>query len=354
MSRTFAALPLLFLAGACATAEMEIPQGISAAGDPPRVVAASVESRVGRKVDADDPALWAHPAAPSRALLFGTDKSEGLYVHALDGSVRQFSADGPLNNVDLRGGFQVDGKAHVLVAATERRRFGIMTYLLDPDTLAVRPYGFVPTDMGEPYGFCTGQVGGVTYLIPNNKAGDIRVYRLEAGPQGPVATIVRRMKVDSQPEGCVVDDSTGHLYVGEEDVGIWRFRIGDADGTPPLEIARNDGVRLTSDVEGLALLRDGTGQYLVASSQGDSTFPVWRIDGDRHDYVGRFAVEGGSIPPVRGTDGLDAWSGPIGPYPEGVLAIHNSSAALPDEQNYVLVDWRDVRRALGIGEAAQQ
>lgn len=345
------AAPLLFLlAGACATTE--IPQGLSASGDPARAIAASAESRVGRMVDADDPALWAHPSDPSRSLLFGTDKTHGLYVHSLDGAVRQFFPDGPLNNVDLRGGFRVGDRDMVLVAATERRRFGIMTYLLDPETLQVAPYGFIPTDMGEPYGFCMGQYGGATWLIPNNKDGEIRAYRVEAGDQGPTATLVRQMKVSSQTEGCVVDDETGHLYVGEEDVGIWRFGLTDAPGTPPLDVARIDRTRLTDDVEGLGLMRDPSGLYLVASSQGDSTFPVWKIDGDTYSYVGRFAVEGGSVPPVRGTDGLDSWSGAIGPFPEGLLAIHNAEAGGIDEQNYVLVDWRDVRRTLGIGTEA--
>src|SRR3546814_5682991 len=63
----------------------------------------------------------------------------------MHGKVRQFLADGPLHNVDLRSGFVVGGKEYVLVAATEWKRFGIMTYLPDPETLATKPYGFIPT-----------------------------------------------------------------------------------------------------------------------------------------------------------------------------------------------------------------
>src|SRR3546814_16617142 len=79
----------------------------------------------------------------------------------MHGKVRQFLDDGPLNNVDLRSGFVVGGKEYVLVAATARKRFGIMTYLLDPETLATKPYGFIPTgeEFGEPYGFCRGKWG---------------------------------------------------------------------------------------------------------------------------------------------------------------------------------------------------
>ncbi len=340
---------IALLCAACATTEVEIPQGAAARGDPARPVPAAVETIVTTdpRVDADDPALWADPRDPTRAVLFGTDKSDGLYVHDMDGRVRQFLPDGPLNNVDLRAGFVVDGRDYVLVAATERRRFGIMTYLFDPDTFETRPWGFIPTDMGEPYGFCMARIGDEFLLIPNNKEGEIRVYRVTAGADGPEAALARTFRVGSQPEGCVVDDETRQLYVGEEDVAIWRFDLAAASDAP-VEVARIDGARLTADVEGLAILRDGDARYLIASSQGDSTYPVWRITDTGYAYVGRFAIEGGAIDAVTGTDGIDAWSGPIGPFPEGAVAVHDDDAGDGRQQNYKIVDWREIRRALGL------
>src|SRR3546814_400584 len=236
------------------------------------------------KVDADDPALWADPSNPARAVMFGTDKSDGLYVHDMHGKVRQFLADGPLNNVDLRSGFVVGGKEYVLVAATERKRFGIMTYLLDPETLATKPYGFIPTgeEFGEPYGFCMGKWGDAFHLVPNNKAGVIRRYRVTAGASGPQVAMTGAFKVGGQPEGCVVDDEAGRLYVGEEDVAIWRFPVDAPDGTRPVQVAAIDGIRLTADVEGLAVMRDRGKTYLIASSQGDATYPVWQEIGRAH------------------------------------------------------------------------
>ena len=142
-SITGAALAALSLA-ACATAEVEIPQGVLALGDPARPVVAAVETVVttDAAVDADDPAF-----------------------HALDGTVRQFFPDGPMNNVDVRDGFVVDGKPMVLIAAAERDRFGVMTWLMDPDTLEVRRWGFISTSMGEPYGFCMGRRGDAFYVV---------------------------------------------------------------------------------------------------------------------------------------------------------------------------------------------
>ena len=343
-------LPLILLAG-CAASEIELPQGSAALGDPAKPVPAAMETLVTTdlEVDADDPALWADPRDPTRAVLFGTDKSDGLYVHDMDGKVRQFLPDGPLNNVDLRTGFVVDGKEYVLVAATERKQFGVITYLFDPDTFEIRPYGFIATgaEFGEPYGFCTAKIDGNFYLIPNNKDGEVRVYRLENGAASASATLERTLKVGSQPEGCVVDDKAKRLYVGEEDVAIWRFDLTSGASTTPVMVAPVDGKHLTDDVEGLTIMRDRGTDYLIASSQGDATYPVWRIEGDNYHYVGRFAVEGGDIDAVTGTDGLDAWSGAIGQFPEGAIAMHDTDDG-DGQQNYKVVDWRKVREALSL------
>lgn len=351
--RRLVTLSLLALASAgCATTQAEVqrPQGMAATGDRPHEVHAVAATDAPRRtVNADDPALWADPRDPRRARWFGTDKTDGLYVHDIDGRMlMHFAGDGPLNNVDLRSGFRVNGRDMVLVAATERRRMGIMTYLLDPDTLEVTRYGFIPSDMGEPYGFCMGRRGNDLYLIANNKSGEVRSYRVTAGPGGPVATLARTFRVGSQPEGCVVDEVADQLYTSEEDVGIWRISFDPAATDQPRLIAPVDGQRLTADAEGLGIIRDRGRTYLIASSQGDSTYPVWRVSGDDYAYVGRFAIEGGPFGVARVTDGVDAYSGPIGAYPEGAIAVHNEAGSPAGNQNFKLVDWRDVRRALGI------
>src|SRR3546814_17662937 len=86
-------------------------------------------------------------------------------------------------------------------------------------------------------------------------------------------------------------------------------------------------------------MRDLVKTYLIASSQGDATYPVWQVEVDNYAYKGRFAVEGGAIDPVTGTDGLSAWSGPIGPFPEGALAMHDTDDGA-GQQNFKLGAWR--------------
>lgn len=344
----FAAAAIAALAGCTATGQRW------SSGEEPALVGAVVETVVTTDpaVDADDPALWADLSDPSRAVMFGTDKTDGLYVHNLDGSVRQFLPSGAVNNVDLRTGFSAEGRDDwVLVAATNDQKMGINLYLFDPRTLQTRDYGFIPTEMGEPYGFCMGRRADGFYLIANNKLGAIRIWRVAAGATGPQTTLVRELKLGSQLEGCVVDDRTDRLYVGEEDVGIWRFDFDPAGGPDATSVARVDRKRITDDVEGLTILRDGAHSYLIASSQGDDTYPVFRIEpAGGETYVGRFAiVERGGIDGVTATDGLDAWSGPIGRFPNGLLAFHDDQDQ-PNrgQQNFKLVDWREVKRALGL------
>jgi len=345
--KSYAALGLLLFGGACATG----PRWAN--GEPPVLVKAALETVVTSdgQVDADDPAFWADRSNPSRAVMFGTDKTDGLYVHNMDGTVKQFFPDGALNNVDLREGFTVGGKEYVLVGASADEELGLHTYLLDPATLEAKKYGFVTTGDYEPYGFCVGKYNGQFYLIADAKSGEVRVWTITAGETGPVTNLVRTFHVGSQAEGCVVDDSNGNLYVGEEDVGIWLFSLAAGSSDTPVSIAKVDRQRITDDVEGLTIMRDGEHKYLIASSQGDDTYNVFRIDGaTTHTYVGRFAiVDGDTIDGVTATDGLDAWSGAIAQFPEGVLGFHDDDdKPLPGQQNYKMVDWRDVRAALGL------
>ena len=82
---------------------------------------------------------------------------------------------------------------------------------------------------------------------------------------------VRRLRVPSQPEGCVVDTRNGRLFVGEEKAGIWSFdaRAGRPGGRPARRQGRSQAA--CSRRRGLALAPEGAdGGYLIASSQGDN------------------------------------------------------------------------------------
>lgn len=306
---------------------------------------------------ADDPEIWVDSRDPSRGLIFGTDKQAGLYVYGFDGSVKAFLSEGRLNNVDLRAGFPTPSGDRVLVAASDRGRMGAALYLLDPDTLETKPWGVAKLDLAEPYGLCMGRLAEAFVVIVNGTDGQVRQITVSAAADGTVvATEQRRFGLASQTEGCVVDDVAGKLYIGEEAKGVWRYDLDPASTAQGVLIAAAPSDALKPDVEGLTLIRDGGKTFLIASSQGDSAFAVWRIDGDTSVFVGRFSpVAGGGIDPVTGTDGVAALGGPVGPFPEGLVVMQDdvdsegettSSARMT--QNFKLVDWREVKKALGL------
>lgn len=325
-------------------------------GTPVPVAAETQAVTTQSKDAADDPEIWVDPNDPSRGVIFGTDKQAGLYVYGLDGKQVAFFADGRLNNVDLRGDFPTPLGPRVLVAASDRVRMGAALYLMDPATLEVKPWDVVKFDVRVPYGLCMGRRGDDFLVLINSEEGHVQQIKVTAGTDGkPVATPERAFDIPSQPEGCVFDDVAGRLYIGEEGKGVWRYDNSATSAQGTL-ILRAPSAELKPDVEGMTLLREGPITWLIVSSQGDSAFAVWRVDGETPEYRGRFSpVAAKGVDGVTGTDGVAALGGPVGPYPEGLVVMQDdvdtdgeASSTARARQNYKLVDWRDVKKALGL------
>ena len=289
---------------------------------------------------ADDPAIWRNAENPEASLIVATDKKAGLYVYGLDGKIRDFSKDGRLNNVALAD-MGADG---VIVAASDRNDEAaakIMFYRLDTKAAKLVPLGTVDGGAGEGYGICVAAQADGLHVFSVLKAGDIGEYRITLGG-APKGERVRSMKLKTQTEGCVVDPRDGSLYVGEEDVGIWRFA---SDSTEGQLVARADGKQLVSDVEGLALAAEGAdGGWLIASSQGDNTYSVYRLPGMA--YAGRFRIAKGSFGATEETDGIDLSLGSFGPkYPTGLFVAQDGENG-SQAQNFKLVSWEAIEKGL--------
>jgi 3-phytase len=213
----------------------------------------------------------------------------------------------------------------------------------------VRPWGAIPTDVVEPYGFCFARLGAEVHAILVGHEGELRQFVLSADAAGrPQAREVRRAEIGSISEGCAADPATGALYIAEENVGLWRYGLDPAAGAARTLVQPVAADILVADAEGLTVIEDGGARYLIASSQGDSAFPVWRVDGAAPAYVGRFVVEGGGVDGVTGTDGLDALGGPVGAaFPEGVVVVQDDVDDA-GTQNFKFIDWRAIRSALGL------
>jgi 3-phytase len=360
-------LSLLAFLGACATHEVDFQgEGAGVIGEGTTVHAVLETPSVGAPGQdaADDPAVWAS-ATPvmvegksTPGFVAGTDKKSGLYIYGLDGAILQFLPEGLLNNVDVVDGLMVDGRRQLVLGASDRTpgKVGITLYLFDPagtGANAVRLWGQIPTDVVEPYGFCFARRGEAVDAILVGHEGEVRQFALTASADGkPVARELRRFGIGSISEGCAADPQTDALYLNEENVGLWRYGLDPAAGAARTLVQPIAPGVLVADAEGLTTIADGEKRYLIASSQGDSTFPLWRIDGPAPVYVGRIVVRDGiaaeGVDGVTGTDGVAALGGPVGDrFPEGVIVVQDDINE-GGTQNFKYIDWRDVRAALGL------
>jgi 3-phytase len=331
-----AALPLLLLLAACAPpAVVPVVQTASVTADAETVAVKSGDDA------ADDPAIWRNAANPAASLIVGTDKQAGLYVYGLDGQVRDFNNAGRVNNVDL-----VETPAGVIIAASDRSdeaQAQIALFRLNTTTARLEPIGRVPAGAGEAYGLCLWATPGALTAFIVIKDGTIRQIELDVATAS--GRVVRTMKLATQSEGCVVDARTARLYVAEEDVGIWRFDARASGSTTPVKLAGVDGKRLVADVEGLAIAAEGAGNggWLVASSQGDNAYTLYRLADER--FAGRFRIGQGRFGSTQETDGIAVMAGDFGPaFPHGLMVAQDGENN--PAQNFKLVGWGRVKAAL--------
>jgi 3-phytase len=339
-------LGLLSLATGCTIAEKRLAfspaptASVQARGETAAVGTANADA-------ADDPAIWRNPADPAASLIVGTDKKAGLYVYDLTGKQLSFIDAGRVNNVDLRD----MGGAGIIVAASDRNdplNAKLALFRLDPVRRTLKPLGKVAAGAGEAYGVCLYRDGASLQAFNILKDGTINQLALDLSGAAPAGRIVRNMKLATQSEGCAVDERTHRLYVAEEDVGMWRFDARATGSSTPAKIAAADGVQIVADTEGVALATegDGTGGYLLVSSQGDNAYAVYRLSDE--SYVGRFRIGAGKFGATEETDGIDVITGDFGAdYPGGLFVAQDGHNA-PSAQNFKLASWADIKAALGL------
>jgi len=319
-------------------------------GDPAVNVAAVAETPpvgTARQDAADDPAIWRNPANPAASLVVGTDKKGGLYVYDLKGAQKSFLAAPGLNNVDL---IELPNR-RVLVVASDRSdlaKVQLYLALLDTATGKLAPAGKIAVGPGEGYGICmvkpVGAEGIAAFSAP--KGGTIYRTLISEANGAFTGTTTTLAQVPTQTEGCIADPRTGTLYIGEEDAGIWA--IDTATGAKRM-VAPIDNKVLVADVEGLAIAPQGRdGGYLVASSQGDNAYAVFRLPDVTP--VGRFRIAKGTFGSTEETDGIELDNRDFGPdFPKGLFIAQDGMNA-PAAQNFKYVRWDAILAALGEGK----
>ncbi|WP_246365953.1 phytase [Nonomuraea rhodomycinica] len=367
----------------------------------------------GGNANGDDPAVWVHPSDSRRSVVIATAKQGGLYVYDLDGRQVQHlaapAAPGPddepgrFNNVDVTYGFG----GRDLAIVSDRGRDTLRVYAVSGGRLTdvtdpAAPFVFNTTqeqvdDAETAYGLAAWKDATGTYaLVSRRHRTSVALVRLLARPGGTIGyQRVRTLDLPAsftlpdgtswtpclepgeqpQVEGMVVDQDKDVLYAAQEDVGIWRVRA-DLTGTPVLiDRVREYGVpgsydpatdectpgadpgyggrHLAADAEGLTLYyrEDGKG-YLLASSQGDSTFAVYRREGS-NAHLGQFRVgEDDGIDGVEHSDGSTVLNVPLGDFDEGLFVAHDGANAPADgdreNTNFKLTGWGDIAGELDL------
>lgn len=338
-----------------AACNMTRQDALAASGAKPVFASVETEPVTNTGDAADDPAIWIHPSDPSRSLVIGTDKKQGLDVYDLNGKRVQSLPDGRMNNVDLRYGFQLDGARVAIVAATNRTDKSIALYAVDANgRLRDVADGKIPTGMDDPYGLCMYRNSAGEYFVFANDAdsGNYKQWKLQARGDKVGAMVVRELAVGSQAEGCAADDANGRLYIAEEDVGLWRYSAQPNGGSERVAVDTVKRGHLTDDAEGVTIFYGAGNQgYLIVSSQGSNDYNVYRRDGD-NAFIGKFAI----VPSDRGidgtsdTDGIDVTSTPLGSaFAHGVFIAQDGDNTSPNAaQNFKLVPWERIAKALNL------
>lgn len=327
----FVAIILLGLSG-CSFKTASVVAQVSADGE--------TESMTTDGDVADDPVIWVNPENPYKSLIIGTNKKGGgLEVYDLSGKRIQSLVDGKFNNVDLRYGMRLGGKATDVITVSNRTDDTLAIYTVDPVTLKLSAAAArkIPT-LPKSYGLCMyhNRESDKYYVFVNSKDGTFKQFELFDSNGSVDAKEVRTFKVATQPEGCVADDAMQTLYIGEEDVGIWRY-LAEPDAPNLAVLIDSTKEHLVADVEGLTLYAmDDDQGYLLASSQGNSTYTVY--DRQSGAYRGTFEIIDGAFDGTSGTDGIDATSSPIGAlYPYGMLVVQDDVDMPTKRQNFKMI-----------------
>ncbi|BDI15503.1 hypothetical protein ANSO36C_13050 [Nostoc cf. commune SO-36] len=242
---------------------------------------------VDQRADADDPAIYINATNSADSLVLTSVKNAGLRVYDLSGNLLQTVNPGSIryNNIDLQYGFKLGNQSIDIAVASDRNNDKLAIFKINPNPSTPGQYLEDITDSNiatvfqaapfePPYSASTRSSYGLTlYRSPvtndyyvftsRRETGDIAQFKLIDKGNGQIgAERVREFTVptieerDPQTEGMVVDQETGFLYIGQENVGIWKFQAEPNGGTTGKLIDRVrdlGGNYLTDDVEGLTI-----------------------------------------------------------------------------------------------------
>lgn len=322
------------LTAGCQVNEQKLLSAPVADGSVPPLVPAFAETEpVASREDAADDAVII--VAGATGWIVGADKKFGLRLYDLAGGQLAELPVGNVNNVDAVE--LADGR--FLIAGSNRTTRTLDLFIGEPRAQGfdVRTAASIPLELEEPYGLCMAWLDNGVQVFVGDKTGRVERWSIDAELRGARTAVY---EFDSQTEGCVVDVTDGRLYIGEESAGIWAVRMADGIRQP---LDRVGAGRLVADVEGLDIYY-GDERLLVASSQGDDAFVLYRLPDGRPLLKFRIGPKGDlSVDGATETDGVAVTSRPLPGHPKGLLVVQDGRNRLPPaNQDFKIVDWREI------------
>ena len=301
--------------------------------------------------DTDDPAIWHHPADPSKSLIVGTDKDSegGIFVYDLNGKIinKILNLKRP-NNVDIQYGLNFRGKKIDIAVTTERELNQIRIYQL-PEMTEI---GIIPVFEGEaerdPMGIALykNKLNGEIHAILGRKEGPSGTYlwqyklsEKQGRIQGGVVRKFGNYSGKKEIEAIAVDHELGYIYYSDEQYGIHKYYADPAKGNEELTLfGQND---FKEDMEGISIYSTGKGTgYILISNQQANTFNVYRREGDAgnphlHTKIAEIPAS------TKFSDGSEVTNRNLGMrFPKGVFV------AMSEGKTFHYYDWREFQKVI--------
>jgi len=306
---------------------------------------------------ADDPAIWFNTENPDESLVLGTNKKGGVHVYDLNGKELQYLSVGCINNIDLRDNFTYKDQDVVLVAASNCSLNTISLFYIDKQTYKLSDTILnIKSNVDLVYGICMykSSLTNKYYVFVNGEGADVEQWEIASNQNSLEGTLVRSFKVSSRPEGMVADDADGLLYIGVEEEGILKIKAEPEYEFETLWLSGSnltDYSLVTSDIEGLALYKTESKTYLIASSQGNFSYPVFEI-GNPDKYLFSFVIDDGEIDGVIETDGLEVANFSFNDkFPKGMLVVqdgYNFKNDTIQNQNFKYISWEKIENLINL------
>ena len=308
---------------------------------------------------ADDAAIWYNKADWTKSIIFGTDKTQGILAYDLKGKQIAFYEVGKINNIDLRYDFPFGDRKIDVIVGSNRTNNTIAVFEINKETGILKNIGRIEIIMPEEdfnsvYGICmfVSPLSGKYFVFVNGKLGMVQQWEIFESNGKLASKKLREYKIDGMVEGMVADDEKGILYVGQEDMCIWKINAEPDSAMKPIIIQSSgeNNKNIAFDIEGLTIYHKNNGEgYLLASSQGNFSYAVFERKG-ANKYLGSFTITDGIVDGTEETDGIDVINKSFGKqFPNGFFIAQdgfNFDGEVKHPQNFKVVDWRKIEKVI--------